>query len=414
MSSVLETSEEIMTPRASTAQNVVVETECHSSPEKPSNISNSISISSENEINEPIFTPSFETPQKTPMKDVISNIMESYKEALYNLTTEISNLREELADQKQHFKKQLKLFNQKQNAQQEQMEQSLQNQQQLQQRQQNQLKNQLKQQIEQHFEQIKSAETPQLDIQYETIAAPPKLPKLPTHQLNKKPPNHQKAEKKQKSNAVVEANLYKKTPTNAIKPEAPLQETSICVDGHQPKHQQQKIPRKIDAMLLGSSIVKHIRGGFIKKRSGKYVKVCSFPGAGAEKVADHAEVEMKYATPEVAIIHAGGNDLANKVPCKDIADNLAYLGCELQDRGVKRIAISGMAPRIGLKKKISELNMELKGMCKTYKFDFINNSNIYYNWHMANDSVHLNYDGVDVLASNYAHYLKGIKLGNED
>ena len=152
-----------------------------------------------------------------------------------------------------------------------------------------------------------------------------------------------------------------------------------------PPPPEERQPRKVDAMLLGSSIVKHVRGHFIKERSGKYVKVCSFPGAGTEKVCDHTEVELKYALPTSVIIHAGSNDIANNMSNDDITDNLAYLGCELLDRGVKNIAISGMVPRWKMRSKIPELNKKLKSMCKTYRFAFIDNDNIYYNHHMSDD-----------------------------
>jgi len=164
-------------------------------------------------------------------------------------------------------------------------------------------------------------------------------------------------------------------------------------------------PRKIDAMLLGSSIIKHIHGGNVKQRSGKYLKVACYPGADTEKVCDHAEVELKYAVPETAILHAGGNDLANHDNIGDICDNLAYLGLELKDRGVKTIAISGMTPRKNLKTDIPLLNYELKKMCKTYGYDYINNNNITFKEHLSNDQVHLNYDGVKILQGNYISYL---------
>ena len=180
-----------------------------------------------------------------------------------------------------------------------------------------------------------------------------------------------------------------------------------------PKPQKQQ-PRKVDVMLIGDSIVKHVRGRSIKEKNGKYVKVCSFPGAGTEKVCDHTEVELKYAQPESVILHAGSNDIANKMSVKEVVENLAYLGCEQQDRGVKNIAISGMIPRWRMKTEIANLNRELRNMCKTYRFDFIANNNIYYNEHMADDCVHLNYDGVEILGKNYARYLKGIRSENEE
>ena len=149
----------------------------------------------------------------------------------------------------------------------------------------------------------------------------------------------------------------------------------------------------------------------IKQRSGKYLKVCCFPGADTEKVSDHAEVELKYALPNVAILHAGGNDLANGDQIDDIVDHLSYLAVELKHRGVKRIAISAMVPRKDLKEDIPKLNAVLKAMCHTNGYDFINNSNIIYKYNLSDDKVHLNYKGVQLLQGNFISYLK--RVGNE-
>jgi len=171
-----------------------------------------------------------------------------------------------------------------------------------------------------------------------------------------------------------------------------------------------KKPFRTNAMILGSSIVRHVKGATIRKYSGQQTKVCCFPGAGYEKVADHAEVELKYCTPSVAILHVGGNDLANKIKPVEIAENLAYLGCELIKRGVKRIAVSGMTPRKNLKDAIAKLNRELISMCRTYDYDYIDNSNIWFRHHLANDQVHLNYDGVEILESNFIDYLSYVEV----
>ena len=167
-------------------------------------------------------------------------------------------------------------------------------------------------------------------------------------------------------------------------------------------------------MILGSSIVKHVKGRAIKQSSGTYVKVCSYPGADTEKICDHAEVELKYSAPKTIIIHGGGNDLAYGTTADEAADNIAYLGLELIDRGVKNIAISSMTPRYMLKNEINNFNRLIKGMCRTYDFDYIEHKNISYNKHVCQDGVHLNYDGVEILSENFASYLKDLSLGNEE
>lgn len=165
-------------------------------------------------------------------------------------------------------------------------------------------------------------------------------------------------------------------------------------------------------MILGSSIVRHVKGGTIRKYSGNQTKVCCFPGAGYEKLADHAEVELKYCMPTTAILHVGGNDLANKSDQQEVIENLEYLGCELKARGVKRIAISGLTPRKNLRKEILTLNRALATMCRNYGYDYIDNGNIWYRHHLAYDNIHLNYDGVEILESNYIEYLRNV--GSEE
>ena len=154
--------------------------------------------------------------------------------------------------------------------------------------------------------------------------------------------------------------------------------------------------------MLGDSIIKHVRGRSVKTISGKNLKVCSYPGACTEKIADHAEVELKYFKANTAIIHAGTNDLFAGARGDNIVDNIAYLGLELKDWGVKNIRISGMTPVQGQKWETLNLNHCLRLMCKTYKFDYIDNTNIFFINHVCRDGTHLNYDGVDILTGNYA------------
>ena len=64
--------------------------------------------------------------------------------------------------------------------------------------------------------------------------------------------------------------------------------------------------KNIDALLVGTSIIKHVRGGTVKRKCGKRAKICSFPGASSEKVRKQTEIELEYFKPKIAIIHSGG------------------------------------------------------------------------------------------------------------
>ena len=324
------------------------------------------------------------------------------RSVIEDLANEVSGLRLELANQKQqqeNNKKMMKTLKTQQQSQSKQIEQNCL----MQKQQQNNFKQQLQQQKDKQFQIIKNSEIHKPNIQYEEI--------LPL-------PNSKNREPQKKSSLKSKLSA----PTNSPQPpsHAPVRKSkaltapTLFPPPLEPEVKKGRKPRNIDAILLGSSIVKHVKGGSIKRRSGQYVKVCSYPGADTEKVCDHTEVELKYAAPQTAIIHCGGNDLAYGISADEAVDNIAYLGCELKDRGVKRVAISGMVPRYMMRNQINNLNSLLKGMCKTYGFDYISNDNIYYYKHICFDGVHLNYDGVGILTNNYSNYLKHLKLGDEE
>ena len=351
------------------------------------------------------------TDEPNPMMQFIKDIMETYQQAIENLTNETVQMRAELTDQKQQIISGLKMVKQQQNNQNANLEIKLSEQKKLFQKQQQ----QLKQQLTQQFQLQQAQDLPVNCIQYETITNPniqktsspklaPIIPSKPTikaHVIHqKRKPDVMPAQSRHaaagSSKALLKPTLF-----------PPPQETQ--------KERKSRKPRKIDSMILGSSIIKHVQGRKIKQNSGKYAKVCSYPGADTEKVCDHAEVELKYSAPQTVIVHAGGNDMAYGTPADEAVDNIAYLGCELMDRGVKNIAVSAMTPRYLMRNDIDQINKLLKDMCRTYKFDFIEHNNIYYNMHVCQDGVHLNYDGVDILTQNFARYLKNpTMLGYEE
>ena len=298
-------------------------------------------------------------------------------------------------------------------------ENQLQQQQQTQQKQLQQLKYQIQQNIQQQILQLNS-EKPTLQIQEEPISMPTKVNKkyvpkqMQRNQQHTKKPIMKSETLKQHTATSKHANSAAGTASSATKPLSKALTKPTLFPPPKEKDYSTRKPRKIDAMILGSSIVKHVKGRAIKQSSGTYVKVCSYPGADTEKICDHAEVELKYSAPKTIIIHGGGNDLAYGTTADEAADNIAYLGLELIDRGVKNIAISSMTPRYMLKNEINNFNRLIKGMCRTYDFDYIEHKNISYNKHVCQDGVHLNYDGVEILSENFASYLKDFSLGNEE
>ena len=175
-----------------------------------------------------------------------------------------------------------------------------------------------------------------------------------------------------------------------------------------PSNYNQKKPQQ-NAIVVGDSIIKQVKGRRIRNTAGKYLKVCSYPGATSAKITDHSDVELKYSSYKTAIIHAGSNDLFQNIRGDDIVQNIAHLGAEMKEKGVQNIAISGLTPIKSLKWQMLDLNHRLKQMCAATGFTFIDNGNINFFDHVCWDKTHLNFEGVNVLEGNFARYLKNLE-----
>ena len=98
---------------------------------------------------------------------------------------------------------------------------------------------------------------------------------------------------------------------------------------------------------------------------------------------------------------------------EDITAQMEELCKKLKTKGIKNISVSGITPRYLLKTEVPKLNNALREMCKKNGFDYISNSFITYNYHLVWDKIHLNYDGVDQLESNFSKYLSWVTRGKK-
>jgi len=215
---------------------------------------------------------------------MISEIMNTYQNTLENLTVEITNLRSEVADQKQQLKNRFKVLSQQQTQQEQRIDQQLQTYQQRQQQQQHQLRNQLKQQMESFHQVLQPSQPAKLNIQYETIQCPKVKQQSPdknksqskhleSHDVKVRATEHQPTPPKTHSLNVATAtkenemrakqNSYasSKLANSAAGSSKALLKPTLF-----PPPKEKRKPRKIYAMILGSSIVKHVQGRKIKKK----------------------------------------------------------------------------------------------------------------------------------------------------
>lgn len=52
-------------------------------------------------------------------------------------------------------------------------------------------------------------------------------------------------------------------------------------------------------------------------------------------------------------------------------------------------------------------------MSNTHGYDYIDNTNICYNWALSDDGLHLNLDGIEILEGNYAIYLENVRIDDK-
>ena len=107
-------------------------------------------------------------------------------------------------------------------------------------------------------------------------------------------------------------------------------------------------------------------------------------------------------------MQAGGNDLAedHRTPVS-IAHDVIEIANKAKTSGVKDIFVGGVTVRSKqfTKERLQVLNTALQSLCKFHNFIFIDNSDI--KVHHLYDGVHLNNEGISILADNY---LKALRL----
>lgn len=161
-----------------------------------------------------------------------------------------------------------------------------------------------------------------------------------------------------------------------------------------------------------------------QKATNATIKKKSFPGATAKDLAEHhMHPYLKRNKPDVAIIHAGANDIL-QLSTKDggLTDAQIHTVCEhvltsgmiCKEYGVSKVCISSVLPSKSKNFQLSSIfiNNSLEQMCQEVGFHFIRNDNINYKFPTQDepglfyrDGLHLNDKGRDILMCNFINYL---------
>ena len=114
----------------------------------------------------------------------------------------------------------------------------------------------------------------------------------------------------------------------------------------------------------------------------------------------------KNVKTDIAVRHMGTNDSLNAEGDKDlIAESIIDIAKECFRFGVKDLFVSSVTVNVRRSSAfISAANNILQDKCVTYKFHFIDNSNIKKE-QLWKDGLHLNRSGEDVLMNNFLRSL---------
>ena len=174
---------------------------------------------------------------------------------------------------------------------------------------------------------------------------------------------------------------------------------------NQSNKNNEKDGRKIT--ILSDSITKpidmvefnhYLVNGYTVKRA--------YGGATASQLSYYVLATLNEDKPDTIIISAGTNNLSKRwwQTEEDIASEVMQIVHTCHRNHVRKIYVSSITHRPKYQSKIDKINELLQYNAGIFNYDFINNSGISEH-HLRRDGVHLNRDGVCILANNFLTHL---------
>ena len=165
--------------------------------------------------------------------------------------------------------------------------------------------------------------------------------------------------------------------------------------------------KKSNIYILGDSMVKHIEGWKLTKKTDKNHKIYvrSFPGAKVKCMKNYVKACIRENDPDHVILHVGTNELNSELLPERIAKSIVDVAKNIKSEK-SSVSISGIVPRNDdLNNKASEVNKELSRMCKKEKLPFLEHSNINPRAHLNKSRIHLNRNGSEKLGKNFVDFI---------
>jgi hypothetical protein len=158
--------------------------------------------------------------------------------------------------------------------------------------------------------------------------------------------------------------------------------------------------------LLGDSIIRRIDISEFAKcmNDGNAIKRC-FPGCSSKQMQYYVKEVLEEAHPDTMIIHVGTNDITKSQSSeKEIAHNVIKIVNTCRNEGVNKIIVSALTLRPKFSAKIEAFNKLLGEYANSHNYIFLDNSQIRRE-HLWKDKLHLNDDGIVLLANNFLNSL---------
>ena len=158
---------------------------------------------------------------------------------------------------------------------------------------------------------------------------------------------------------------------------------------------------KKEIIIVGDSMIKLMNGREVSRDDS--VKIRCHPGATTDDIIDYVRPSASKK-PDMIIIHAGTNDIQNKVNTLQNVKKVITAIKEIDVNNEIQIAFSSAihCDHQDFKEEIKEINKKVENLCKAKGIKFINNNNNNDGSCLNRSKLHLNKSGTALLVKNFS------------
>ena len=133
-----------------------------------------------------------------------------------------------------------------------------------------------------------------------------------------------------------------------------------------------------------------------------------FPGATPKELKHYCVHTLIHDKPDTVVINIGTNRIG-KLDEFEISKDIADIVKIAHSHGVSKVFVSSIAYRPGLMHEVTKVNNLLRENQLLHDYELISNDNIEAR-HVWKDGVHLNNEGIHILANNFIRAINRIHI----